>query len=122
MTVDWLYIGIFLLIVAIFPGAPILIAYFLSPRKPYRLKRQIYECGVETYGETHVPFKAQYYHYALIFLVFDVEVVFLFPWAVAYNQLTLFGVLEGALFILILIGALWNLWRKGALELSLIHI
>ena len=116
MTFDWLYIGIFLLLVGIFPGGPILIAYFLSPRKPYPLKSQTYECGIETVGETHVPFKVQYYNYALVFLVFDVEVVFLFPWAVAYNQLNIFGVLEGALFILILVAALFNIWHKGALE------
>jgi NADH-quinone oxidoreductase subunit A len=112
----WIYLGIFFLIVGVFPGAPILIAFLLSPRKPNQLKSQIYECGVETVGETHVKFKAQYYNYALAFLVFDVEVVFLFPWAVAYNQLTLFGVLEGVLFLLILFAALLNIWRKGALE------
>jgi NADH:ubiquinone oxidoreductase subunit 3 (subunit A) len=116
MMDGWIYIGVFLLIVGIFPGGPILIAYLLSPRKSNKLKNQTYECGVETVGETHVKFKVQYYIYALAFLIFDVEVVFLFPWAVAFNQLTLFGVLEGALFLLILFGALLNVWRKGFLE------
>jgi NADH:ubiquinone oxidoreductase subunit 3 (subunit A) len=54
--------------------------------------------------------------YGLVFLVFDVETVLLYPWAVAYNQVTLFGVLEVVLFILILAGGLWYAWRKGALE------
>lgn len=116
MTSEWIYIGIFLLIVGIFPGAPILIAYFLAPHKPSTIKSQIYECGIETYGESHVPFKVQYYNYALAFLIFDVEIVFLFPWALAFNQLTLFGVLEGILFIVILFAALLNVWGKGALE------
>jgi len=116
MANGWLYIGVFLLIVAIFPGAPIVIAYFLSPRKPNPLKKQIYECGMETVGESRIQFKAQYYNFALVFLVFDVELVFLFPWAVAFNQLTLYGVLEGVLFILILFAALLNIWRKGGLE------
>jgi NADH-quinone oxidoreductase subunit A len=116
MTSEWIYIGIFLLIAGIFPGAAILIAYFLAPHKPSTIKSKIYECGIETHGETRVPFKVQYYNYALAFLIFDVEVVFLFPWAIAFDQLTIFGVLEGILFIVILLAALFNIWGKGALE------
>ena len=116
MSSDWLYIGLFLLIVAIFPGAPILIAGWLAPRKPNPLKSQTYECGIETVGDTWVQFKAQYYIFALTFLVFDVEIVFLFPWAVAFNQLTLFGVLSGVLFIFVLFAELLAAWRKGVLE------
>jgi NADH-quinone oxidoreductase subunit A len=67
-------------------------------------------------GDTWVQFKSQYYIYALVFLVFDVEIVFLYPWAVAFNILPLFAVLEGVLFILILVGGLLYAWRKGALE------
>ncbi len=116
MPGDWLYIGLFLLIVAIFPGAPILIAAFLAPRKPHPLKNQTYECGIETHGDTWVQFKAQYYIFALVFLVFDVELVFLFPWAVAFNQLSLFGVAAGVIFVLILFVELMIAWRKGLLE------
>jgi NADH-quinone oxidoreductase subunit A len=116
MSSDWLYIGLFLLIVAIFPGAPILIAGWLAPRKPNPLKSQTYECGIETVGDTWVQFKAQYYIFALTFLVFDVEIVFLFPWAVAFNQLSLFGVLSGVLFIFVLFAELLAAWRKGVLE------
>ena len=116
MSSDWLYIGLFLLIVAIFPGAPILIAGWLAPRKPNPLKSQTYECGIETVGDSWVQFKAQYYIFALTFLVFDVEIVFLFPWAVAFNQLTVFGVLSGVLFIFVLFAELLAAWRKGVLE------
>jgi NADH-quinone oxidoreductase subunit A len=116
MSSDWLYIGLFLLIVAIFPGAPILIAGWLAPRKPNPLKSQTYECGIETVGESWVQFKAQYYIFALTFLVFDVEIVFLFPWAVAFNKLSLFGVLSGVLFIFVLFAELLAAWRKGVLE------
>ena len=116
MSSDWLYIGLFLLIVAIFPGAPILIAGWLAPRKPNPLKSQTYECGIETVGDTWVQFKAQYYIFALTFLVFDVEIVFLFPWAVAFNQMSLFGVLSGVLFIFVLFAELMAAWRKGVLE------
>jgi NADH-quinone oxidoreductase subunit A len=116
MSSDWLYIGLFLLIVAIFPGAPILIAGWLAPRKPNPLKSQTYECGIETVGDSWVQFKAQYYIFALTFLIFDVEIVFLFPWAIAFNQLTLFGVLSGVLFIFVLFAELLAAWRKGVLE------
>jgi NADH:ubiquinone oxidoreductase subunit 3 (subunit A) len=116
MLNDWLYIGLFFLLAWIFPGAPILIARFLSPNKPNAIKNQTYECGIETYGDTWVQFKVQYYNFALTFLVFDVEIVFLFPWAVAFDQLSLFGVLAGAIFILVLFAELIGAWQKGALE------
>ena len=71
---------------------------------------------METVGETWIQLKAQYYVYALVFLVFDIETVFLYPWAMAYNQLSLFAVFEAIIFILILMGGLFYAWRKGALE------
>lgn len=116
MLNDWLFIGLFFLIVAIFPGAPILIAGLLNPKKPNVIKSQVYECGVETVGETWVQFKVQYYIFALTFLIFDVELVFLFPWAVAFDQLNMFGVLSGVMFIFILFVELLAAWRKGVLE------
>ena len=71
---------------------------------------------METVGETSVQFKAQYYIFGLVFLVFDVETVFLFPWAVSLGKLELFAVLEGIVFILILVAGLVYIWRKDALE------
>src|ERR1700740_3203065 len=100
----------------VFPAVPIVAGRFLAPNKNNPAKNSIYECGVETVGDTWVQFKVQYYIFALVFVVFDVETVFLFPFAVAYNQVTLFAVLETLLFILILLGGLIYAWRKGALE------
>jgi NADH-quinone oxidoreductase subunit A len=116
MLNDWLFIGIFLVLAPVFPGLALVIARFISPRKSNPLKTETYECGIETVGETWVQFKMQYYIYALVFLIFDVEVVFLFPWAVAFNQLPLFAVIEGILFIAILVAGLAYVWRKGVLE------
>lgn len=113
---EWTFIAILAVISLATPMAPILIGRVLGPRKPNDLKNDTYECGVETYGDTWVQFKVQYYIFALVFLVFDIEVVFLYPWAVAYNQLTLFGVVEGVIFIAILAAALIYAWRKGVLE------
>ena len=117
MPNEWLFIGIFLLMGAIFPGAPILInSLILGPKKSNAVKNSTYECGIETVGDTWVQFKVQYYIFALVFVVFDVETVFLFPFAVAYGQVTFFAVLEVVFFILILAGGLYYAWRTGALE------
>jgi len=116
MLNDWLFIGLFLLIVALFPGAPIILAGLLAPRRPNAIKSQVYECGMETVGETWVQFRVQYFIFALTFLVFDVELVFLFPWAVAFGALDMWGVLAGIVFILILFVELLAAWRKGVLE------
>jgi NADH-quinone oxidoreductase subunit A len=116
MHSEWLYIGIFIVIGIVVPIVPLVIAAFISPKKPNKIKQDTYECGLETVGDSWVQFKAQYYIFALVFLVFDVETVFLFPWALSLNQLPLFVVLEGILFIGILVAGLVYAWRKGMLE------
>ena len=116
MQSDWIFIGLFLLIGLVFPAVPIILAYFVAPRKPNALKYETYECGIETVGEAWVQFKVQYYIFALIFVVFDVETVFLFPWAVAHNTLPLYMAIQGIIFILLLAEGLIYVWRKGALE------
>jgi NADH:ubiquinone oxidoreductase subunit 3 (subunit A) len=113
---QWIYIGLFFLVGLIIPVGAIAAAWVLGPKKPNPIKQTTYECGIETVGDSWVQFKAQYYIFALVFLVFDVETVFLFPWAVRLGQLGLFAVLEGIVFILILIAGLVYTWRKGMLE------
>lgn len=116
MLDKWLFIGLFVAIAGLFPLLPIVLARFIAPRKPNPIKLETYECGIETVGDSWVQFKVQYYIYALVFLIFDVETVFLYPWAVAFDAIPLYAVLEGVLFILILVGGLFYAWRKGALE------
>lgn len=118
VTNEWAFIGVFFAIAWVFPVLPIAGAWLVSPSKPNAIKQSTYECGVETVGDTWVQFKVQYYIYGLIFLIFDIETAFLYPWAVAYDVLPMFAVLEGVLFILILVGGLFYAWRKGALEWS----
>lgn len=113
---QWIYIGLFFLVGLIIPVGAIAAAWVLGPKKPNPIKQTTYECGIETVGESWVQFKAQYYIFALVFLIFDVETVFLFPWAVRLGQLGLFAVIEGIIFILILIAGLVYTWRKGMLE------
>ena len=116
MLDNWLYIGLFLIVALIIPTVAVLLPRLLAPRKPNSIKQETYECGIETVGETWVQFKGQYYIYALVFLVFDIETIFLYPWAVAFDKLELFMVVEGILFITILLAGLVYAWRKGALE------
>lgn len=116
MLTDWLYVGLFFLVALFLPAAAIIIASLIAPRKPNPIKNSTYECGIETVGSTWIQFKAQYYIFTLVFLIFDVEAVFLYPFAVAYNQLAFYAVAEAVLFLLILLGGLLYAWKKGALE------
>ncbi|MFQ5577437.1 MAG: NADH-quinone oxidoreductase subunit A [Anaerolineae bacterium] len=116
MQNEFIFVGILAVCAILLPVAALGMAWMLRPHKPNPVKKSTYECGIETIGETWVQFKVSYYIYALIFVVFDVEAVFLFPWAVAYNQLPLYALLEVVLFVLILLFALVYAWRKGALE------
>jgi NADH:ubiquinone oxidoreductase subunit 3 (subunit A) len=116
MLSEWQFILIFATVAIVFPGAPLVIAKILRPSKPNPIKQQTYECGIETVGASWVQFKVQYYIFALIFVVFDLEAVFLFPIAAALNRLALFAVVEVVLFVVILAIGLAYAWRKGALE------
>lgn len=98
------------------PIVVLILAYFLRPKRPTPIKQSTYECGLESLGEIWVQFKIQYYLYALAFVIFDIEVVFLYPWAVAYNQLGIFALVEMVIFLSILVYGLVYAWRKGALE------
>ena len=116
MASEWQFVGIFLLLAPIFPAAPVIANWLLGPRKPNLLKQSTYECGIETVGDTWIQFKVQYYIYAIVFLIFDVEAVFLFPVAVAYGQLGWFSVGAAALFIILLADGLVYAWARGAME------
>ena len=116
MLSDWQFIAIFVVLAPIFPAAPVILNYVLGPKKPNAIKQETYECGIETIGSSWVQFKVQYYIYALVFVVFDVEAIFLFPIAVAYGQLDLFAVGATILFIFLLADGLIYAWGRGVLE------
>ncbi|MBI2908885.1 MAG: NADH-quinone oxidoreductase subunit A [Chloroflexi bacterium] len=88
----------------------------VRPRKPTAAKVTTYECGMEPMGPSWIQFNFRYYFFALLFVVFDIETVFLYPWAVAFKQLALFGFIEMIIFILILLVAYVYAWKKKALE------
>lgn len=116
MLLDYYFILILSVVAVIIPLSAILIGHFMGPRRPDPIKDSTYESGIETIGDTWVQFRAQYYLIGLIFLIFDVEVIFLFPIALAYDRLSLFSVLAAMTFVVILLLGLLFEWRKGALE------
>jgi NADH-quinone oxidoreductase subunit A len=109
-------VAIFLLVAAIFPIVPLILARFIAPRTNDPVKMQPYESGMKTIGPTNIQFRTRYYLFALIFVIFEVEAIYLFPWAVAYDQLGLFALVEMAIFIAFLLVAYAYAWRKRALE------
>ena len=112
----------FLLIFAFaFPLIPIVASFALGllkirPKRPDPIKSDTYECGVETEGDALGQFNVRYYLFALLFVIFDVEAVFLYPWAVAFRQLGLFAFVEAVLFVVILLVGYVYAWRRRALE------
>jgi NADH-quinone oxidoreductase subunit A len=119
MTLNpWIFVGLFFVLGPILPGVAILLAKLLGPKRPNKVKLESYECGIEMVGSPWSQFRAQYYIFALVFVAFDVELVFMFPWALAYNQLGLFALFEMVVFVFLLVVALVYTWRKGALEWS----
>jgi len=110
------FIGIFTLAAMTFPLLPLIIARLVRPRRPTPIKQSSYECGLEVIGDIRVQFKVQYYLYALAFVIFDIEVVYVYPWALAYNTVGLFGLVTIVIFLALFVESLVYAWRKGALE------
>lgn len=97
-------------------GIALGVARIVSPRSYNRQKGEAYECGIPTRGRSWMQFKAGYYLFAILFLMFDVEAVFLFPWAVTVQDAGIDGLINILFFVVILILGLAYAWRKGALE------
>lgn len=113
---SYLFIGLLALLAVVLGVVPIVGAKFIAPKKPGHSKQAPYECGLEGQGDPWVAFRVQYYVYALLFVLFDVEVVFVYPWALIWKGLGPVVFLEMLLFIAILGVALVYAWRKGVLE------
>ncbi len=113
---NYIFIGLLILVAVGFAAAPLIIVRIIAPRKHSLAKADTYECGVKTYGETWVRFRIQYYIYAIMFVVFDIETVFLYPWAVSYAGLGTFALVEMTVFLVILFVGLAYAWAKGVLR------
>ncbi len=110
----WLY----LIIACIVPVLAMVSSRLIAPFNSTPEKSSTYESGIEPMGEAYIQFEIRYYMFALVFVVFDVETVFLYPWAMSFESLGLLAFIEALIFVIILIVGLVYAWRKGALEWS----
>ena len=117
MYLNYLPIIIFTFLAIILIGLPLILQYILSPRKDKGGDKLLsYECGEIPEGSAWVKFNVRFYVIALVFLIFDVEVVFLFPWAVVFNELKWLAFMEASIFVLILLVGFAYVWIKGDLD------
>jgi NADH-quinone oxidoreductase subunit A len=116
MLIDYLPILILVVVATAFAVIALIVPYYLGPRKPSQVKEETYESGKLPYGDARRQIPVQYYMVAMLFLMFDLEVVFLYPWAVLFKQLKLFGLIEMGVFVGILLVGYIYVWKKGALE------
>ena len=116
---SYLLLAVFLVAATVFALAPLLLARLWStlvaPRKPGERKNATYECGVESKGSDAIPFHARYYLFGILFLIFDVEILFLLPFAVVFTELPFDAFVAVALFLLLLLEGLAWAWMKGVL-------
>ncbi len=112
----YLFVGIFVVFALAFALGAIGFAFLIIPKKPSAVKAATYECGLVSEGDSWIQYRIQYYLYALMFVIFDVETIFIYPWAVAYKQLGLFAFVEMVIFIAILAVGLIYAWQKNILE------
>jgi NADH-quinone oxidoreductase subunit A len=94
----------------------LVLSYVVQPKYPEAEKLSAYECGSEPFSDARMPFPVRYYIFAMLFVIFDIEVIFLYPWAVVFGQIGLFGLVEMLVFIALFLVAYVYAWRKGALE------
>jgi NADH-quinone oxidoreductase subunit A len=116
VPLNYLPILFFIMIALAFGLISLAVGRLVRPSKPYKAKLAPYESGSPLFMDARVQFPIRYYIIAMLFVVFDIEVVFLFPWAVVYHKLGLLGLVEMSFFIAVLIVGLWYAWKKGALE------
>ena len=115
-NLNYLFLGLFFIGALGVPLLPIVLARFIAPKRPGPVKRQPYECGMEVKGDAWVQFRMHYYLFAILFVVFDVEALFLFPWAVIFHQLGPAGLVAMAIFLGVLMIGWIYAWQEGALE------
>jgi NADH-quinone oxidoreductase subunit A len=116
MLENYLPILIFMVVGILFGLIPIALGYLVGPQRPDAEKLSPYECGFEAFEDSRVRFDVRYYLVAILFIIFDLEIAFLFPWAVVLDTIGLFGLLAMGMFLGILVIGFIYEWKKGALE------
>jgi NADH-quinone oxidoreductase subunit A len=116
MLNSYIPIFIFLLVAIGFAFVTLIMSQLLSSKKYNKVKLEPYECGIEPQTDARDRYSVRYYLVAMLFVIFDVETVFMFPWAVNVDRLALFGLIEMMVFLAILVAGYVYAWKKGALE------
>jgi len=116
MPIDYLPILVLFVIAGLFAIIGLVVPALLGPRRPTPLKLKAYESGKIPYGDARRRIPVHYYKISMLFILFDLEVVFFYPWAVLFRKLQLFGLIEMGVFVLILLVGYIYVWKKGALE------
>jgi NADH-quinone oxidoreductase subunit A len=116
MLENYLTILLFLIIGVLVGVGPLVLGYVLGPRRPDQEKDSPYECGFEAFESARMKFDVRYYLVAILFILFDLEIAFLFPWAVVLEDVGIFGFWAMVLFLAILVVGFLYEWKKGALE------
>lgn len=110
---------LFIFVALAFGVVTLLLSYLVQPKYPEPEKLSTYECGSEPFSDARMPFPVRYYIFAMLFVIFDIEVIFLYPWAVVFNDInkvSIIGLIEMLVFIALFLVAYVYAWRKGALE------
>jgi NADH-quinone oxidoreductase subunit A len=116
MPIDYLPIMVFFVIAGLFGVVALVVPALLGPRRPNPTKLEVYESGKVPYGDAWRKTPVHFFKVAMLFVLFDLEVVFFYPWAVLFRRLKLFGLIEMGIFMLVLIVGYIYVWKKGALE------
>ena len=113
---EYLPILLFLLVAIGFAGGTILLSSVIVPRRRNRVKMSAYECGVDPVGDARSRFSVKFYLVAVLFILFDIEAVFLFPWVVVFRELKLFGLAEMFVFVVLVLVGFFYVYKKGVLD------
>ena len=113
---EWANVAVYFAVIALVGASMAYAGYFLAPKKQNAMKAEPYECGVPIVGETRARFSVRFYLVAIMFILFDIETVFLIPWAVLYRKLGAAGLVEVGIFFAVLGFGLAYLWKRGGLE------
>jgi NADH-quinone oxidoreductase subunit A len=113
---EYFFVLLFLGLAAVFVAGGLIFSRLVAPHHPGPIKNTPYECGEQPIGRVWIQFNVGYYLFGLLFLVFDVEAAFLYPWAVVIREVGVIGFIEVGVFLVVLIAGLAYAWKKGALE------
>ena len=118
MPQNYVPIFIFAFVAFLVAAGTLALFYLVRPRNPFKTKLMPYECGITPVGNARERFSVKFYLVGMLFIVFDIEAIFLYPWAVVYRELKMFGFVEMLIFIVLILSGFYYIWKKGALDWS----